>query len=316
MALDTMFGSSTGKVETAMKKAVSVSLGSSERDKQVEVELLGEPVLIERRGTDGDIQRATALFTELDGQVDALGVGGIDLWAQMGERRIPITAAQKLVANVRQTPVVDGSGLKNTLERGSAQGLVEGLGEEYAHGRVMHTVAVDRYGMALGFFDLGYETVCCDLMFTVGLPIPIHSLNALNRLGRTLGPLVARLPISVLYPTGAQQDEIIPKFTEYYEWANVITGDCHYIKRHMPDDLQGKVIVTNTTTEKDMELFRQRGVTHVMTTTPIIDGRSFGTNMLEAALTAVAGKGRELTHDELREMLLELDLKPTLHALS
>ena len=60
-----------------MKRAVSISLGSSERDKAVEVELLGESVRIERRGTDGDAERATALFTELDGQVDALGVGGM-----------------------------------------------------------------------------------------------------------------------------------------------------------------------------------------------------------------------------------------------
>jgi hypothetical protein len=62
-----------------MKRAVSVSLGSTARDKKVEIELFGETVSIERIGTDGDIAKATALFTELDGKVDALGVGGIDL---------------------------------------------------------------------------------------------------------------------------------------------------------------------------------------------------------------------------------------------
>jgi len=298
-----------------MKKAVSVSLGHSDRDKEVEVELYGEKVHIERRGMDGDVERATALFEELDGQVDALGVGGIDLWVEMGDHKFPLTAAQKMVENVTRTPVVDGSGLKNTLERQSAQVLIDTLGPSYRTGRVMHTVAVDRYGMALGFFDLGYETVCADLMFIVGLPIHIRSLSTLNRLGRTIGPIIARLPISMLYPTGEKQEEIIPKFTEYYDWATVIAGDCHLIKRHMPDDLSGKVIVTNTTTEEDMELFRQRGVQHVLTTTPVLNGRSFGTNMLEAALTAVADKGRPLTHDELTEMLVELDLKPTLNTL-
>jgi hypothetical protein len=298
-----------------MKTAVSVSLGQSDRDKTVEVELQGEKVRIERRGVDGDVERATALFNELDGQVDALGVGGIDLWVEMGEYRFPLTAAQKMVEGVKTTPVVDGSGLKNTLERQAAQVLVDTLGSSYSSGRVMHTVAVDRYGMALGFFDLGYDTVCADLMFIVGVPIPIRSLSMLNRLGRAIGPIVARLPISMLYPTGEKQEEVIPKYTKYYDWASVIAGDCHLIKRHMPDDLSGKVIVTNTTTAKDMAMFRDRGVEHVMTTTPIIDGRSFGTNMLEAALTAVAGKGRPLTHEELTEMLIELDLKPSLHTL-
>jgi hypothetical protein len=83
----------------------------------------------------------------------------------------------------------------------------------------------------------------------------------------------------------------------------------------MPADLTGKVIVTNTTTPTDMELFRQRGIQTVLTTTPEYDGRSFGTNMMEAALTAVAGKKRSLSHDELNQMLAELKLRPTIHNL-
>lgn len=62
-----------------------------------------------------------------------------------------------------------------------------------------------------------------------------------------------------------------------------------------------------------MALFAERGVKHVMTTTPVLDGRSFGTNMMEAALTAVAGKKRPLTHDELNGLIQELGLRPTLH---
>lgn len=298
-----------------MKRAVSVSLGSSDRDKMAELELFGEKVVIERRGVDGDVDKAAALFEELDGQVDALGVGGIDLWVQMGERRYAIRAAVKMVKNVNQTPVVDGTGLKMTLERQAAKALVDSLGPEYASGRVLHTAAVDRYGMTLGFLDFDYEMVCGDLMFALGIPIAIRSLRGLNILGRLLMPIVGYLPISVIYPTGEKQDEIVPKFTNYYEWATVIAGDCHYVKHHMPDDLSGKVIVTNTTTQKDMALFRERGIQYVMTTTPILNGRSFGTNMLEAAMTAVAGKNRPLTFDELDDMLRELDLKPTLHNL-
>ena len=298
-----------------MKRAVSVSLGSSERDKIIEIELLGQQVSIERRGTDGDIERATALFTELDGQVDALGVGGIDLHVQFGNKKYPLYAAHKLVKNVRQTPVVDGGGLKNTLERQVVQTMVAQLDPEFASGKVLVTAAVDRFGMALSFFDHNYEVVCADLMFGLGIPIAVRTLNQLKWIARLLLPVVGRFPISVLYPTGEKQDEIIPKFTNWYAWADVIAGDCHYIKRHMPDDLAGKVIVTNTTTPKDMDLFKQRGVRTVVTTTPQLDDRSFGTNMMEAALTAVAGKNRPLTHDEIQALLADLDMKPTIHTL-
>ncbi|MEW5986929.1 MAG: quinate 5-dehydrogenase [Chloroflexota bacterium] len=296
-----------------MKRAVSVSLGSSKRDKQVEIDLLGQSVAIERRGTDGDAARATALFTELDGRVDALGVGGIDLWVQLGEKRYPLYAAHKLIRNVKKTPVVDGGGLKNTLERQVVQTLIEELGPAYQSGRVLLTAGADRYGMSLAFFEQGYEVVCGDLMFALGLPITVRKLSQLKSLSRLLMPVVGRLPISVLYPTGEKQEQIVPKFQKWYDWATVIAGDCHYIKRHLPDKLPGKVIVTNTTTEADMELFHQRGVEYVLTTTPRLDGRSFGTNMLEAAMTAVAGHNRPLTNTELAVMLAELKLRPTVH---
>lgn len=298
-----------------MKRAVSVSLGSSERDKQIEIELLGQRVSVERRGTDGDIARATALFTELDGQVDCLGVGGIDLWVKMDGKTWNISAAHKLIQGVKQTPVVDGSGLKNTLEGQVAQTLVAELGAAYAQGRVLLTAAIDRYGMTKSFVAQSYEVAYGDLMFALGIPVAIRKFGTFQFVAKLLAAPATKLPISVLYPTGDKQDQIIPKFTKWYEWATVIGGDCHYIKQHMPDDLSGKVIVTNTTTPKDMELFQQRGVTHVLTTTPVLDGRSFGTNMIEAAITAVAGKNRPLTHDELTEILTQLNLKPTVHSL-
>ncbi len=299
-----------------MKKAVSVSLGSSKRDKKVEIDLLGERVSLERRGVDGDVAKATALFTELDGKVDVLSVGGIDLWVNLGARRYRISAAHKLVQGVKQTPIVDGGGLKNTLEKQAAPALVAAIGPELASGRVLLTAAIDRFGMTMSFVNQGYDIVYGDLMFALGLPVPLRSFNAFKIVTGLLAAPATKLPISVLYPTGDKQDEIIPKFGKWYQWATVIAGDCHYIKRHMPDDLEGKVIVTNTTTPDDMTLFQQRGVTHVLTTTPVLDGRSFGTNMMEAALTAVADKKRPLTHDELTEMLTQLDLTPTLHALN
>jgi hypothetical protein len=83
---------------------------------------------------------------------------------------------------------------------------------------------------------------------------------------------------------------IVPRFRAWYEWATVIAGDCLYIKRHMPERLDGKVIVTNTTTPADVEAFRQRGVRYLVTATPRLEGRSFGTNVMEAALVALAGK--------------------------
>jgi hypothetical protein len=97
-----------------MKQVVSVSLGSSKRDHKVEAEFLGEKFVIERIGTDGDMQRAIQMIRELDGKVDAFGMGGIDLYVVAGNRRYALREAKKIAAAAQLTPIVDGSGLKNT----------------------------------------------------------------------------------------------------------------------------------------------------------------------------------------------------------
>ena len=93
-------------------------------------------------------------------------------------------------------------------------------------------------------------------------------------------------------------------------------GDMHYLYTYAPEDLHGKWVITNTTTPENIDLLRERGVQRVITTTPRYGGRSFGVNMMEAALTAYAGKGRPLSAAELGELIDELDLRPYVEALS
>ena len=299
-----------------MKRAVSVSLGSVTRDKSVEIEMFGEKVLIERIGTDGDVDKAIQLYNDLDGKVDCFGVGGIDLSVGTDQRDWPIYAALKLIRGVKHTPVVDGRGLKFTLERQCMPYVEEHIGAELQPKRAMVNAASDRYGMAVSLVEAGYEMVFGDLLFALGIPIPIRTLQGVQRLLAVLGPIAGRLPIHMLYPTGEKQLESVPRFVKWYNWATILAGDCAYTKRHMPPDLSGKTVLTNTTTEADVERFRKAGVRYLVTTTPRFKGRSFGTNMMESALVAVAGKGRVLTRDELLVMIRELDLHPYIEQLN
>ena len=50
-----------------MKSVISISLGSSSRDAVTEENFDGEVIRIERRGTDGDKEKARELFATYDG---------------------------------------------------------------------------------------------------------------------------------------------------------------------------------------------------------------------------------------------------------
>jgi len=299
-----------------MKHAVSISIGSSKRNKSVEVELLGEKVCIERIGTDGSMEKAAELYRELDGKVDAFGIGGTDLGLTVGNKYYPLYSMQSMIRYVRKTPLVDGAGLRETLEIGIAQFIEMNLGEYIREKRVLITAGVDRWDMTLSFTKAGYQCVFGDLMFALGIPVALRSIRAVKILAGIMLPLVSRLPFEWIYPTGEKQEKRVPKYEKYYQWASVLAGDCHYVKSHMPYKLEGKVVATNTTTPDDVEEFRQAGIKYLVTSTPVIEGRSFGTNMMEAALIAIAGKGRKLTHDELSQMLVELEFHPQLQQLN
>lgn len=299
-----------------MKRAVSISIGSSKRDKAVEVKLLGETVRIERIGTDGDMEKAAQLFKELDGKVDAFGLGGADLGLLVDNKFYALQSVKSIVRFVEKTPLVDGSGLKNTLENRAVGFLEAKTGGYIKEKKALITSGADRWGMSISFVQAGYECVFGDLMFGLGIPIALHSVNTIKILAPIVVPIAGRLPFEWVYPTGEKQEKREPKWQKYYEWATVIAGDMHYVRRHIPDSLPGKIVVTNTTTAADVELLKKIGIKYLVTTTPVLEGRSFGTNMMEAALIAASGKGRRLSHPELTELIDQLKLEPQLQELN
>ena len=293
-----------------MKHAISISLGSSKRDKSVKVNLNGQEILVERIGTDGDIEKARRMYLDLDGKVDAFGVGGVDLYLRLDDREYPLHAALKLVSGVKQTPLCDGRGLKHTLERRVFQLIKSQLGD-VRFKQAFVPVAADRAGLAEAVAEVAERTVFGDLMVALGVPIPIYGIPAFKRDARVMLPIVSHFPMSMIF-YGSDGAEHEPKYTKYFAESDLIAGDFLFMRKYMPTDLSGKTIVTNTTTEDNIALLKERGVKRIITTTPRFDGRSFGTNMNEAMLTAYAGRRRRLSDDELNGLIDELGIRPTL----
>ncbi len=295
-----------------MKTIVSVSLGSSTRDHRAQTQLLGETFDISRKGTDGKLDEAIAMVRELDGKVDAIGLGGIDVYLYAGRHRYALRDGLRLLEAAKTTPVVDGSGLKNTLERAAVRFLQDDLRIDLRGKRVLMVSALDRFGMAQALVDAGADVLFGDFIFALDKDMPVRDLKTFEEMAEKYLPDACKLPFQFFYPTGKKQEKAPdPKYPQYYEEADVIAGDFHFMRQFMPDRLDGKLVLTNTVTPANLDELKSRGVRTLVTTTPEFGGRSFGTNVVEAALLALLGKTwAEVTPADYERVLHELQLRP------
>lgn len=300
-----------------MKRVVSVSLGSPARDAEITIEVLGERVTIARIGTNGDLRTARRLLEELDGNVDAIGLGGLNLWLYAGKRRYAVRQAHWLIEHVRRTPVVDGSGVKAFIER-QLPSVLRAVQPNLPRGAPALLVsAVDRPFLYDALKTEGFDVILGDLVFALGMPFPTRSFRLIEILARLVVPVVAQLPIHRVYPVGEKQTQIVKGYaTRLMEQAAVIAGDFHYIRRYIPDSLASKVLITNTVTHEDRRLLAQRGPVWLITTSPNFQGRSFATNVLEALIVAFAGKPvAEMTAADYERVATALQLRPSIEEL-
>ena len=304
-----------------MKKILSVSLGSPSRDHTTRHEFLGQECELSRQGTGADFEKALAMYRENDGKVDAFGVGGIEFYLKVGERRYYFKEAKRIRAAIQKSKVGDGNGIKHLVVRRALNALEAKLNESRQTLRGMKalkTNAVDRYGMAAALVDFGCEPVFGDLMFSLNLPIPVRKLSTVRLIAAVLLPVITQMPFKWFYPLGSAQDkDPEPKWTKYYEEATVLAGDFVSVRAHMPDDLSGKIVVTNTTTAKNVEELQKRGLHILVTTTPRLEGRSFGTNVMEATLRALSDKpDPEITDADFLDLIERIPLEPNIEVLN
>lgn len=298
------------------KKVVSISLGSSKRDHTAYAVLLGKKLKVERIGTDGDFKKAIKLLRQMDGKVDAFGLGGADFYLGAGEKRYIIRDLLKVKNAVSKTPFVDGGGIKNTLERDVVE-VLRNEGIKLKGKKVLMPSAVDRFGIAEAFYNAGCKTLFGDFIFGLGLPIPIRTIKTLKILAKLLLPILTKLPFRILYPIGAEQEKTpSKKYQKYYLDADIIAGDFLYIRKYMPDDLSGKMIITNTLTANDLNELKKRNLDILVTVTPEFSGRYFGTNVVDAIVVSLINKPvEEITDKDYRDMLFKLKFTPKVNYL-
>jgi hypothetical protein len=304
-----------------MKKVLSISMGSSSRDHTTIHEFLGQEIELSRQGMDGNFKKTLEQFIHYDGKVDAFGLGGMEFYLKVGERKYYFREARKVRKAIKQSKVGDGNGIKHILVKRALDALESHLnaeGKTLEGMKALKTTAVDRYGMASSLVDAGCDVTFGDFMFALGIPLAVKRLSTVRVLAALLLPVVCNVPYEWLYPLGSEQDkDPEPKWQKFYDEADILAGDFIQIRQNMPADLSGKIIVTNTTTARNVEELQARGLKLLVTTTPRFEGRSFGTNVMEALLLSLMDKPQsEVVPEDFIDLIEKIPLKPNLEVLN
>ena len=155
--------------------------------------------------------------------------------------------------------------------------------------RVLMVSALDRFGMAQALVAAGADVIFGDFIFALDLDRPVRGLHEFEEMAHNICPTRASCRSSFSIRPARNKRPPEPKYPQYYEEAEIIAGDFHFMRQYMPDRLDGKIVLTNTLTSATSMscATRRENLDH---DDARFRGRSFGTNVVEAALLALLGK--------------------------
>lgn len=269
---------------------VSVSLGSSKRNKFVSLKISENlSINIYRFGVDGDILTAKKIIKELQNEnIDAIGLGGIDLLLFIEDKYFVIRDAKMLYEQSKVKPVVDGSITKRILEPIIIQNIIQkGIIKE--NQKILFVSTLDRFESLKCFNN--HQVMIGDLVFALKIDKILYNVNELKDLAKVLLEDVLNLPFNLIYPVGEEQEKKDNKTCDIlrkYDF-DVVIGDFHYINK-ITNLLKGKVVITNTLTEKDIDNLKAIGIKNVITTSIFVERRSFGANVMDCLFAAYCYK--------------------------
>ena len=152
---------------------------------------------------------AAELVRAFDGQAHAIALEELMPVVRLGQARYPQEAVATLVAQARQTPVVDGSLLRATLERWAVKRATDMLPGLLRYRRILLTSGIQQYQLAQMLTQYNASLRFADPLLMTGLPFPLvpRSLAQLEQYAAVALPLAALMQATLQprYTFAAQQ---------------------------------------------------------------------------------------------------------------
>ncbi|GAA4400305.1 serine carboxypeptidase [Fodinibacter luteus] len=294
---------------------VEISLGSSARDHDVEVDFLGRPYRLVRLGTDGDLHTAQTLVRRWSAIADQVAVNGAAEAVATGLLDTePIEATTAMVRSAPDGVATDGHRLREVLQEWAVRRVQFEMPGYFTNARTV--VLGSDHGRAVGVLreytdNLHFD----DPVLSVGLS---HRLGAAPLLG--MAAEVSTWPLRQVR-TAVQDEVLLPAELVNRSWlrrraqdSDVVVAAYHELVAFGFADLHGKTVITSAVTDDQLADLASRDVDLVLDSTPqpfdvTVDVASLEA-MMRAAVRAPGGAPERLRDDDLLEMIVAAGLEP------
>jgi predicted amino acid dehydrogenase len=301
-----------------MKKILVLHLGDDEET--TTTSFLDQAFEIHRLGTGGDPDRAGALIAQYDGKVDAIALEGFAAQLKLGtESRVHAIGAA-LKAATAHTPIVDGSGVRDGLERWAVMLADRAQPGIFAEKIILMTPGLNHAGLIDELNKHSRTIRYADPFVFFNLPnFPL--VGSRQTLEQAAGLTLDRLhdaPFRRLHPLAGTPHAHRPESP--FHSADILAGDIGAIRRYAPALLERKTIVVEYATATDLEDLRERGVSIVVTLMPSLEGKGEVGQWSAAAIEAVFAALRPdptvpLSEDTYLDLMANLDWTPAIRYL-
>jgi predicted amino acid dehydrogenase len=294
---------------------------TAEDESQTSVTFLGQTVAIRRLGCGGDADRARHWVSEYDGQVDAIVLDGLPAELRLGTQRVRHAVGRTLPVVAVQTPVVDGGGVRDGLERWGVALAARAQPGIFAEKHILMTPGLNHTGLAqaLGRHSPSIRYADPEVYFALpDFPGVGHRATLEQAAPPTLEQL-KQFPFRRLLPE-ANGHAHTPRAAAPFHWADVIAGDIGAIRRYAPPRLDHKTVVVEHTTEADVADLGQRGVSIVITLMPALAEKgglgTWSAAVLEGLLVALRPNPKlPLNENTYLDLIADLDWQPAIRYL-
>lgn len=301
-----------------MKRVMSIHI--NEGDDTIGTSFMDEEIHLRWIGCGGDPERARTLIAEFDGKVDAIGLDALPAGLELGQSRREHAAGASLKEAARFTPVVDGSGIRNALERWGVTLADEAQPGIFSGKRILLVPGLNHNGLAHGLARYSKHIRYADPVVYFAMPdFPgVGARQTLEQVaGRTLDQLV-EAPFRRITPQPGMPGT--PRSPDPFLWADVLAGDIGAIRRYAPKELRRKIVVVNASSEEDLQDLRARGVSIVITLIPDLNRSGARRGVKEGTVEAILAALRPnhaapLTEDTYLDMLADLEWSPDIQYL-